>query len=183
MGVGCCWRWRRSHYNAQDMGLRCGHCPKNPRHLANSRSIVHLCRWRQTRRAHLYQDKDCCDRGWYTAFTQDRGFSFNGTTQWLNTNFNPVANGVNYTLNSAHIALWDNTNRGVVTSTQIGHYDGVNVADLHVYLNLGVTGCAIRMNDATLLTATNTSSLGLFLGQRISSSAVEVYYNGSALSG
>ena len=41
-------------------------------------------------------------------FTADSGFAGNGSSSYLNSNFNPATSGVNYTLNDASISIWSN---------------------------------------------------------------------------
>jgi hypothetical protein len=41
-------------------------------------------------------------------FTADSGFAGNGSSSYLNTNYNPSTSGTNYTLNDASISIWSN---------------------------------------------------------------------------
>lgn len=46
-------------------------------------------------------------------FTSNQGFTGNGTSSYLDTNYNPSTNGVNYTLNNASFGIYTrNTNTG-----------------------------------------------------------------------
>jgi len=42
-------------------------------------------------------------------FTANGGFTGNGSSSYLDTNFDPSVSGVNYTLNDASISIWNNT--------------------------------------------------------------------------
>lgn len=42
-------------------------------------------------------------------FTADSGFTGNGSSSYLNTNYDPSTSGTNYTLNDASISIWSNT--------------------------------------------------------------------------
>ena len=42
-------------------------------------------------------------------FTSNQGFTGNGTSSYIDSNFNPNTSGVNYTLNDASISIWNNT--------------------------------------------------------------------------
>jgi hypothetical protein len=42
-------------------------------------------------------------------FTANGGFTGDGSSSYLDTNFDPDASGVNYTLNDASISIWNNT--------------------------------------------------------------------------
>lgn len=42
------------------------------------------------------------------AFNTNSGFAGNGSSSYLNTNYNPATSGANYTLNDASISIWSN---------------------------------------------------------------------------
>jgi hypothetical protein len=42
-------------------------------------------------------------------FTTNEGFTGNGSSSYINSNYNPNTSGVNYTLNDASISVWNNT--------------------------------------------------------------------------
>ena len=42
-------------------------------------------------------------------FTADSGFTGDGSSSYLDTNYNPATSGTNYTLNDASISIWNNT--------------------------------------------------------------------------
>jgi hypothetical protein len=42
-------------------------------------------------------------------FTSNEGFTGNGTSSYIDSNYNPNTSGVNYTLNDASISIWNNT--------------------------------------------------------------------------
>jgi len=42
-------------------------------------------------------------------FTTNQGFTGNGTSSYIDSNYNPNTSGVNYTLNDASISVWNNT--------------------------------------------------------------------------
>jgi hypothetical protein len=117
-------------------------------------------------------------------FTADRGYAGNGSTSYIDTTFNPSTQGVNFTLDDAHLAVWDNTNRAAATTVAIGNYDGSAEADLFPYQNvLTATGVGNRINLAAADPAAiaYTSSLGFFIGQSISHATQEVYVNGTSI--
>lgn len=117
-------------------------------------------------------------------FTTDRGYAGNGTSTYLNTTFNPATDGVQYVLNSAHAAIWDNTSRGAVTSIETGIYDGTNIADLFVLTAaFGPTGSATRLNNsgAAGIGGSNVTSQGFVVTQRSNASTLELFFNGSSV--
>src|SRR5215813_10721680 len=40
-------------------------------------------------------------------FTIDKGYAGNGTSSYIDTGFNTSTSGVNFTLNTSHLAVWD----------------------------------------------------------------------------
>ena len=53
------------------------------------------------------------------AFSVNNGFTGNGTSSYIDTNFNPATSGINYTLNNASRFLWVK-----VIPPNFKHYDG-----------------------------------------------------------
>jgi hypothetical protein len=91
---------------------------------------------------------------------------------------------VNYTLNSAHAAYWSNTNRGFAFTAGTGIYDGTNVTEIAAYQNTLASGLVIFVNsDVTIAIGNSTSSLGFFLVQRTSSTAIAAYQDTTSLAG
>jgi hypothetical protein len=107
-------------------------------------------------------------------FTADRGYAGDGSSSYLNSNFNASTSGVQWTLNSAHIAAWDNTSRANSPIVISGAYDGSAVSDLMPWYGGGVV---TRINGGGLTGLTNGTSQGFFVGQRTSTSVVEGYRN------
>lgn len=114
-------------------------------------------------------------------FTNNQGFDFNGTTQYLNTNWAPGTNGINYTQNSASIGLWINDGGVNLNRIDIGcsnNADGItnsvviNSSDAAVQLNT-------RINDNTTHTIAIASSLGLSMAQRRASNDKRSWKNGA----
>jgi len=78
-----------------------------------------------------------------TTFTAGEGFQGNGTTMYLNTNYNPSVDGVKYTLNSASFLSY--------------FPNGINVAGYQGNFN-GTTGFFWGLNAGTLNGGVNDSS-------------------------
>ena len=112
-------------------------------------------------------------------FTTDRGYVFNGTTQYINTGFVPTTHGVALTGLRTRIAVYDRTNvssagisAGAVTSgvvaVRISTRNGAN------------TIARVTSGDATLaLPASN--SQGFTAVSRDNSTTINGYKNGVAL--
>jgi hypothetical protein len=114
-------------------------------------------------------------------FTANQGFTFNGTTNYLNTNWVPSVDGVNYTLNSAGIFIHENTNvssNGIAVGMQVSA--GVRYSTIipkSAGTNIGYT---VNSNSATTNTLIGAeSSIGLTLVNRVSSLNVNAFKNGT----
>lgn len=103
-------------------------------------------------------------------FVNNGGFQGNGTSSYINTNFNPATQGVNYTLNDASRYFFSHA---IVT----GRFDGVDATNSNSItrgnvtshrINSGTTGTLSGMFDYT--TAVNTKSI-----HRTSSTSVTLY--------
>ena len=107
-------------------------------------------------------------------FTANRGFQGNGTTSYLNTNFNPgTAPSPNYTRNDAGYGYWE-VSADSGSSAPIG-----NNNDKNRIVTGGTTPRAFEVNSAT---ATNgvvvTTATGHFHAQRTGATAAALYRNG-----
>lgn len=102
--------------------------------------------------------------------TVDRGYDFDGTTQYLNTNFAPLADGVNYSLNLASLGVYSTTNvdGGYVIGTTI------DSGDSFIALGAGYT-YSTRINATGGASAILIDSLGLLASKRSSSNNVDLY--------
>lgn len=109
------------------------------------------------------------------------GFTGNGTTMYINTNFAP-SSGVNYTLNSAGHGCYIPTN---YQTYQKEYHTADNVSDLNVsYFRAlappGHTNLSINAWPGNILT-TNTNSIGFYHNKRTSATALEVLKDGTSL--
>jgi hypothetical protein len=108
-------------------------------------------------------------------FTPNVGYLSNGTTSYLNTNFNPFNQGIKYTLNKASIGIYSRTDRNV-TELEIGN---VGVAGTQTILDIRDGNTFFSgVNELTNIFSANTNSRGLFSGNRLSSTSVNNYKNG-----
>ena len=111
-------------------------------------------------------------------FTANQGYTGNGTTNYLNTNYNPTTNGVKYTLDSASLYVYSRTN---VSNSKfdIGHANATSYSALDIRDG----GSFYRsINQVGLVSGTAVAnSLGLFAGVRTNSVNVISYRNGVSL--
>ncbi|WP_442577870.1 SGNH/GDSL hydrolase family protein [Mesorhizobium sp. ASY16-5R] len=113
-------------------------------------------------------------------FTAKKGYSGNGSTSYINTNFNPAAGSLNFTQNSCSIMVWCNST-GTASSavTDVGSFDGANGsiircrgASNYVESRLN-TGSTSTSNPATV-----TDAKGMTLISRTGSGGYSVYRDG-----
>ena len=107
--------------------------------------------------------------GWTYAST---GVSGNGTSAYMDTNLN---DNTELSLNSAHISIYSRTNSdGLICDMGIsGSGTGVNI--FAKYLNIFYP----RIHDDNSGIANSTSSLGLFLSNRTTSTEIRAFQNNS----
>lgn len=111
-------------------------------------------------------------------FTMDRGFNGNGTSSYVDTNYNPSTAGINYTLNSATIGVWSLT-QGTSSNGIFGWSDGTNRAFINARNDYSATDA--RINQGSPPTFFNSDGRGLFTGVRTGAGARQVYRNASLL--
>lgn len=112
------------------------------------------------------------------AWTKHQGYTGNGTTSYLNTNWNPSTNGVNYVLNSGAIGVYCRLSLAANGNAEIGALDASarGPAILARFTGDQFRG---RVNTVTNTTATNTATQGLFSATRTASNSQNIYKNGT----
>lgn len=112
-------------------------------------------------------------------FTVDKGFLGDGSTSYLNTNFTPATDGVNYTLNEASFGVYSQTNKSE-DSYDIGSRAGPNIRDALIMARNSV-GSTSRFrpnqNGGTEFSPL-ISTTGLIVARRTSSAFMQGYQNG-----
>jgi type V secretory pathway adhesin AidA len=106
-------------------------------------------------------------------FTPDRSYSCNGTAI-VNTGFIPSTNGVQFTLNTAHVSAWS------LTSATSGQFT-VNSGQTNMFLRYSDGNWYVRINNNAGGAGANSDGSGFHLGIRASPSSVLGYRNGSLL--
>lgn len=114
-----------------------------------------------------------------TAFVANDGYTGDGASSYIDTNFNLVNNAVNYSLNSAHHSFW------MLSATEAaggnrnfdGCYDGVNLTDFITGVSPAVVG---RVNSPSEdIPGTGTDGYrGHWIINRSSATQGQVYLNG-----
>ena len=110
-------------------------------------------------------------------WTQYQGYTGNGTTQYLNTNFNVSTNGVAYTQNSNSFGFYSRTNIAQAS------------ADAGLYVSGNETIINTRWTDNTFygrnngsspyVTFSTTDSRGLYVMQRPNGTTTRAFKNGA----
>jgi len=114
-----------------------------------------------------------------TTFTTDRGFTGNGTTMYLDTNFADNTAAVNWSRDSASYGIW--INQDPVNSLLAF---GVAAAAVNLSLTPRSTGTglmSIRLHSGTTLTAAVANRLGFSSASRTTSTNTAGYRDGSNL--
>ena len=115
-------------------------------------------------------------------FTADRGFTGNGTSSYLNSNFNPATAGGQYTLNSATLGSYiRSTNAAGANVALIACFDGSNFAQFSGTA-AALFGSVCLINNATASSDLASRAAGLFIVSRSASNLTKVYVNGVASS-
>jgi len=114
-----------------------------------------------------------------TTFTAGEGFQGNGTTMYLDTNYNPAVDGVKYTQNSASFGNHSLLGGVINDSLMMGVNNGI-VLNYHSPTHSGVGGAALWTinNHGTNSTGASLQSDGFFAVTRISSNESHYYKNG-----
>lgn len=113
------------------------------------------------------------------AFTANRGYAGNGSTSYINSNYDPSTAGGQYSLNSGHMAVWDMTVRaGTNTSFLCGRHPSSG-GEILIAPHFSGPNTYCRINDS-LTGMPDTVSNGFFTASRTSSSLVTGYLNGSS---
>jgi hypothetical protein len=117
------------------------------------------------------------------SWTAYQGYTGDGSTSYLNTNFTPSTDGVNYTQNSACAGVWVRTVGPTSASrAYAGLNDGFTQQTAIIRRADGSSWQAVGPNDTTSINATtlSQSATGLLVANRSGASARQVYRNGSS---
>ncbi len=114
-------------------------------------------------------------------FTANQGYAGNGSTSYVNTNFNPATNGTAFVLNSCHIMIYDRTARTTNNAVwNCGNGDGVST-NLHLGCRKDNKTISLMNSVTTDSYTPPTNSQGIFIANRSTSLATQTYWAGSSL--
>jgi hypothetical protein len=116
------------------------------------------------------------------SWTAYRGYTGNGTSSYLNSNYNETSNGVNFTQNSASIFVYSRTNENAATTVEIGHSDATNKTFIACRSTANQVSIPINMSSGVGSPAlANTDGSGFFQLSRTASNLSTCYRNGGSL--
>jgi hypothetical protein len=98
----------------------------------------------------------------------------NGTNGWANTYL--IATGT-LALNSTHVSVYSRTNTNTLAPA-IGNVTGAAPGEISMWLNFG-NAAYLRVNSATVSNTANTDSRGMFIGNRVNSTQVNLSIRGT----
>ncbi len=115
-------------------------------------------------------------------FTADRGYTGNGSSSYINTNFNPGDGGsYQYLLDSAHLGFWSRTELAA-TVFDIGSRGSSTTRLATILARLSGDNAGYRLNeDGGGTLAANASSIGHFVARRSGAGATALFKNGSSI--
>jgi len=112
-------------------------------------------------------------------WTKNSGYTGNGTSSYLNTNFNAFSQGINYTLNNSCFGIYATS---VVNSNGAnGSYIASASTAIALYLNESNITYSYSNCDTDIFVATPSPSPGLYSQQRTSSTANALFFNGNSI--
>ena len=112
-------------------------------------------------------------------FTALEGFTGNGTTQYIDCNWNPSVNGVNYVQNSASMIIYVRTN--IAADGQHGIGNAADFKNIFILPKYTIDNSYIRTNDATTISGANSDGSGMFINTRTASTVNKLYKNKVAI--
>lgn len=115
-------------------------------------------------------------------FTAKTGMAGNGTTSYLNLNYNAFTEGSAYTLNNASYGFYCATNAEVVGASPMGVRKGFGDDMSYIILKAGGSGNHYINQDGTTDTVhVAASTIGMFCLSRTASDASSFYHNNLVL--
>jgi len=110
-------------------------------------------------------------------FSGDHGYTGDGVTGYLDTNFNPTVGTPNFTLNAGFIAAYVLTN--ATSNVVLGQ--GTTSVAVYTYMDLGTTfQSPVNYASGTQGTSSETNAVGAWISNRSTASAQQAYKNGSS---
>lgn len=112
-------------------------------------------------------------------FTTDRGYLTNGTSNFVDTQFNP-STGTNFLQNSMMFGVWSRTSASIATSGS-GWFDGTRGTTINPRATSAISYRATSSTATSTTTPAIADGAGFFTINRDSSTTTQSYRNGSAV--
>jgi hypothetical protein len=111
-------------------------------------------------------------------FTAFEGFAGDGATSYIDLNYNPAANGINYSQDDAVMGLY-NRSDNAAAGGNMGVFDGTG--DYLINTRNATNNAAARINDDITLVVANANGQGMYFINRSASNVREYYKNKSII--
>jgi hypothetical protein len=122
--------------------------------------------------------------GGVLGWTAGVGYGSDGTHSYVNTNYNPSTQGINFTQNNCSMGVYIQTTHestpGVTPQAQIGNASVAPVYSAMFIGNQNLDVCYLNASTATASASINTP--GFWSGNRINSGTMSTYFNGATFS-
>ena len=105
-------------------------------------------------------------------FTANQGYTGNGTTSYLDTNYNPSTGGVKFTLNNASFGAYSTS---IATTVSVLMGGGVTATRIHFYPRQGY----ISLNNPAVFNVHTNATNGLRVVHRNNGTQINQYINGT----
>lgn len=111
------------------------------------------------------------------AFSADHGFTGDGSSDYVDTGFNPVSAAGHYVQDSASFGYYDRTSAVSGVPIAMGANDGSNVA--HIQLQSGgLATCVVNAGGGDVFFPSGTAQ-GMMIATRTDATTSKIYANGS----
>lgn len=111
-------------------------------------------------------------------FTVDRGFTGNGSSSYINTNFAPSADATNYSQDDCAFGVYLRLDQAGADKCAMGIFDNTPNRFSQIFPRNSGNNLVISLNAPGSTTDASTATLGLFAASRASSTTHRAYRNG-----
>lgn len=111
-------------------------------------------------------------------WTQHQGWTGNGTTQYINTNFNPNSQFVNFVRDSACTGVYQRNSTTAGAMTEMGQASSYGSNGNQLSTNFSANIILSMTHGSGFLATSNGGSQGLFTTRRTASTAIAHFKNG-----
>jgi hypothetical protein len=115
-------------------------------------------------------------------FTANLGFTGNGTSSYLNTNWEPSTKGVNFTQDNAACFTYLGLDLAVNSTVDYGSNASTPTRTITQTTRTTADGLNLLLNTGTFTAMTNTNAIGFYHNKRTSSTAIALIKDGVVVS-